>query len=149
MKVLLKGEEKTYTSFVYPNGLFKFTNVPVGTYIMKIEDIDHFFESVAVEIISHEDKEYIRAFEYDMKNGKGKKVKHPIVFKPTAPKQYYEIKEPFNILSFFQNPMMIMMVVSIGLVFLMNKMPKPNKEEMAEMNKNMGSLPSFLTGGGS
>ena len=146
MKVLLKGEEQTYVTYIYTNGLFKFTNVPVGKYILSIDDIDHFFDSAAVQIFNHKDKEIVRAYKYDIKSGKGKQIRHPVVFTPLAKKQYYEIKEPFNILSLFKNPMILMMVVSLGLVFLMNKMPKPSKEEMADMNKNMGSLPSFLGG---
>ena len=145
--VTLRGEEKTYKTFVYPNGLFKFTNIPQGTYILSIDDMNNFFDSVAVEVSQKGDKDVVRAYFYNIKTGKGRGVKHPITFHPSAPKQYYEVKEPFSIMSLFKNPMMIMMAVSLGLVFLMNKMPKPSKEEMEEMNKNMGSMPSFLTGG--
>mmetsp|Transcript_28076 Transcript_28076/g.24802 ORF Transcript_28076/g.24802 Transcript_28076/m.24802 type:complete len:150 (-) Transcript_28076:26-475(-) len=149
MKVSLRSEDESFTTYIYPNGLFKFTNIPVGRYIMSVEDTNNFFDQAGIEIVEHNGKEGVRAFKYDSKNGKGSKLKHPIVFSPTAKKQYYEVKEPFNIMGIFKNPMILMMVVSLGLVFLMNKMPKPSKEEMTEMNKNMGGISSMLTGGGS
>ena len=147
--VILEGEGQVYKTYVYPNGLFKFTNIPLGNYIMKIDDLNNFYDSAAIEVFTHKDKEVVRAYTYDIKNGKGGYIKHPVSFTPTAPKHYYEVKEPFSIASFFKNPMMIMMLVSVGLVFLMNRMPKPDKEQMAEMNKQMGSMnmPSFLSGG--
>ena len=76
-------------------------------------------------------------------------ISHPVKLAPIAPKQYYEVKEPFNVAGLLKSPMAIMMLVSFGLMFMMNRMPKPDKKELAEMNKQMGaaSLPSFLTGG--
>ena len=145
IKINLDGEE-SFSTYVYPNGVFKFTNVPAGRYILTVDDIDHFFDPIAVEVVRKGDKEGVRAFKYDSKNGKGKNIKHPVYIVPQAPKQYYEIKQPFNILDLFKNPMAIMTIVSLGLVFMMNKMPKPSKEEMEAMG-NMGGLASLMGGG--
>uniref|UniRef100_A0A7S3J511 ER membrane protein complex subunit 7 beta-sandwich domain-containing protein n=1 Tax=Euplotes harpa TaxID=151035 RepID=A0A7S3J511_9SPIT len=145
--VILEGEGMTYVSYLYSNGVVKFTNVPVGNYIMRIDDVNFFYDSFAIEVFKHKDKEVVRAFNYDIKNGKGGQIKHPVIFSPTIPKIYDEIKEPFSVLSLLKNPMVLMMLVSLGMVVLMNKMPKPDKEQMAEMNKQMGGfkMPSFLT----
>ena len=145
--VKLEGEGLSFITYPYSSGLFKFTNIPTGNYIMTIDDVEYFYESVAVEVYLHKDKEVIRTNIYDIKNGKGSIVKHPVYFSPVGPKIYDEIKEAFSFVSLLKNPMIIMMLVSVGLVFLMNKMPKPDKEQMAEMNKQMGSvkMPSFLS----
>ena len=149
MVVTLEGEGQVYKSYVYPNGLFKFTNIPHGMYIMRTDDLNNLYDSVAIEIVSSKGKDRVIASLYDHKNGKGKQVKHPLQMSPTMPKMYYEVKEPLNILNMLKSPMVLMMIVSLGLVLLMNKMPKPDKTEMDEMGKQMGNfkMPSFLTGG--
>ena len=145
--VKLEGEGISSITYPYTNGVFKFTNIPVGNYVITIDDVDYFYDSVAVEVYLSKDKELIRATSYDIKNGKGGIMKHPVHLSPVGPKAYDEVKEPFNVFSLLKNPMVLMMLVSVGLVFLMNKMPKPDKEQMNEMNKQMGSMkmPSFLT----
>ena len=56
ISVVLEGETEIFKTYVYPNGLFKFTNIPEGIYIMKIADIENIYDLYAVEVLSSKGK---------------------------------------------------------------------------------------------
>ena len=66
-----------------------------------------------------------------------------MVLQPSKPITYFEVKDPFNPISYLKSPMGIMVCVSVGLYFLMKMMPKPDKEMMEEMNKMGGGMKTF------
>jgi len=60
--------------------------------------------------------------------------------RPLAEKYFYQERQGFSPLSFLKNPMILMAVVSMGLIFgmpkLMENMDPEMKEEFEEMQKN-------------
>jgi hypothetical protein len=56
-------------------------------------------------------------------------------------------KEGWNLMSMIKNPFAITLLISVGLMFMVNRMPKPDKESMQQMNEQFGNvkMPSFLT----
>ena len=99
-----------------------------------------------VEVESKREKGKVRAFLYDIRNGKGPKLASPMTLTPKARMGYFEQKEGFNPMTYLKSPMGIMICFSLGLYFLMQKMPKPDDEMMKDMNQQMGGmkLPSFM-----
>ena len=111
---------------------------------MEVDDILHVFEPVLVEV----QKGKVKGFLYDVKNGKGPKLSYPFHLSPYQRQAYFEIKSPFNPISYLKSPMGIMVAISGFMYFMMKKMPKPDKEMMGDMNKSMsgmGKMPSWLS----
>ena len=86
-------------------------------------------------------------------------VPHPIDLVAHASYEYYEPRQGFNIMSIIKNPMLLMMLVSVGgmmfLPQLMNNLDPEQQELMAKqmaMQKDPGAAISEmfkgLTGGG-
>ena len=65
----------------------------------------------------------------------------PLVAKPT----FFEKREGFQWSSMFANPMMIMMVVTVGIMFVMPKMmANMDPEALKEMQEMQGGMADFL-----
>ena len=63
---------------------------------------------------------------------------YPLVLHPHATYEYFEKKKGFSMFSILKNPMVIMMVMSAGLMFLMPKMMEGlDPEEKARMQQQM------------
>ena len=144
--VILTGTNGKFKSFVQPNGIFRIPGVPDGTYVLETTDLKNFYEPVIVEVNGSKDKGKVKAFLYDIRNGKGPRLANPMTLTPKSPMTYFEVKEGINPMAFLKSPFGIMISVSVVMYFLMQKMPKPDKEMMDDMNKQMGGmkLPGFM-----
>ena len=112
--------------------------------MLEVQDYAFFYEPILVEVNS-EKKKPVSAFSYDIKNGKGHRLEVPLALEPMGRIQYFEEKEPFNIMSVLKNPFVLMLGMSVVMIFLMKRMPQPDPSEMQGLNEqmknfNMGSL---------
>ncbi|MBA0578165.1 hypothetical protein Gorai_020463, partial [Gossypium raimondii] len=77
-----------------------------------------------------------------------------LVLEPLRDEQYYEIREPFSIMSVVKSPMGLMVGFMLVVVFLMPKLvenmdPEEMRRAQEEMrNQGVPSLASLLPGGG-
>jgi hypothetical protein len=53
---------------------------------------------------------------------RGEKLSYPILIRPIQSTTYFQIREPYDILSMFKNPMAIMMLVTAVIVLVFPKM---------------------------
>jgi hypothetical protein len=82
-------------------------------------------------------------------------MEYPLVLNAWATYDYFEVKRGFSILSIFKNPMILMMVASVGLMYwmpkLMEGMEPEERERMKkqmEMQKDPSKMLGQLFGGG-
>ncbi|KAF1961226.1 hypothetical protein CC80DRAFT_488554 [Byssothecium circinans] len=133
---------------------FNFNNVSAGSYLATIHCRDYAFEPLRIDVTveesiegSGEQREVVRAWqtfignEWDNKGeGKGEGGSGLVIeVKPLGQKNYYQERTGFSPLSMLKNPMILMAVFSMGLVFgmpyLMDSMDPETKAEFEEMQK--------------
>ncbi|KNG50323.1 er membrane protein complex subunit-like protein [Stemphylium lycopersici] len=147
-------------AYLTRSNTFNFNNVSAGSYLATVHCRDYAFEPLRIDVTleeavegSGERKEVIKAWQTFLGNeweNKGESRGEGgnglvIEARPIAPKYFYQERQGFSPLSFLKNPMILMAVVSMGLIFgmpkLMENMDPEMKEEFEEMQKNgvMGS----------
>ncbi|KAI4986936.1 hypothetical protein ZWY2020_019566 [Hordeum vulgare] len=91
-------------------------NVPAGTHLIEVSSLGYFFSPVRVDI-SARNPGHIQAALTE-----NRKVLNKLVLEPLKEEQYYEMREPFNILSLLKSPMGMMVGFMVVMVFVMPKM---------------------------
>ncbi|EMD87623.1 hypothetical protein COCC4DRAFT_134344 [Bipolaris maydis ATCC 48331] len=134
---------------------FNFNNVSAGSYLATVHCRDYAFEPLRIDVTleeavegSGDKREVIRAWqtflgnEWDNKGESRGEGGNGLVIeaRPVAPKYFYQERQGFSPLSFLKNPMILMAIVSMGLIFgmpkLMENMDPEMKEEFEQMQKN-------------
>ncbi|KAA8620324.1 repeatdomain containing protein [Pyrenophora tritici-repentis] len=134
---------------------FVFNNVSAGSYLATVHCRDYFFEPLRIDVSleeavegSGDTREVIRAWqtflgnEWDNKGESRGEGGNGLVIeaRPVGAKYFYTERQGFSPLSFLKNPMILMAIVSMGLIFgmpkLMENMDPEMKEEFEEMQKN-------------
>ncbi|CAL0319145.1 unnamed protein product [Lupinus luteus] len=144
VKVILNGGQRV--TFLRPDGYFSFHNVPAGTHLIEVAALGYFFSPVRVDV-SARNPGKIQAALTETRRGLSE-----FVLEPLKGEQYYEIREPFSIMSIVKSPMGLMMGFMLLVVFVMPKLMEGiDQEEMKraqeEMrNQGVPSLASLLPG---
>ncbi|KAL6534115.1 hypothetical protein OROHE_013948 [Orobanche hederae] len=144
VKVILNGGQKV--TFLKPDGyfaLFASDNVPAGTHLIEVAAIGYFFSPVRVDV-SARNPGKVQAVLTE-----NRRVLSELVLEPLREEQYYEIREPFNIMSILKSPMGLMIGFMVVVMFLMPKLV--DAEELKRTQEEMGSqgvpsIANFLAG---
>ncbi|PSS11176.1 ER membrane protein complex subunit 7 like [Actinidia chinensis var. chinensis] len=135
--VILNGGQRV--TFLKPDGYFSFHNVPAGTHLIEVTAIGYFFSPVRVDV-SARNPGKVQAALTENRRGLSE-----LVLVPLREEQYYEIREPFSIMSIVKSPMGLMMGFMVIVMFLMPKMVENmDLEEMKraqEETRNQGAPP--------
>ena len=79
-----------------------------------------------------------KCIEYAFPGAPKRALKYPLVLNPKGTYQYFETKKGFSIFALLRNPMVIMMLFSVGLMVMMPKMMEGlDPEEKAKMKEQM------------
>ncbi|KAJ9702719.1 hypothetical protein PVL29_004446 [Vitis rotundifolia] len=146
VKVILNGGQ--WVTFLRPDGYFSFHNVSAGTHLIEVAAIGYFFSPVRVDVSARNPGKIQAAL---TENRKGLTE---LVLEPLREEQYYEIREPFSIMSLVKSPMGLMMGFMVIVMFLMPKLvenmdPEEMRRAQEEMrNQGVPSLASLLPGAG-
>ncbi|KAL1301100.1 hypothetical protein HN51_045731 [Arachis hypogaea] len=144
VKVILNGGQRV--TFLRPDGYFSFHNVPAGTHLIEVAAMGYFFSPVRVDV-SARNPGKIQAALTESRRGLTE-----FVLEPLKEEQYYEIREPFSIMSIVKSPMGLMVGFMLIVVFLMPKLmenmdPEEMRRAQEEMrNQGVPSLASMLPG---
>ncbi|KAJ4347847.1 uncharacterized protein N0V89_009217 [Didymosphaeria variabile] len=147
-------------AYITRSNSFNFNNVSVGSYLATIHSRDYAFEPLRIDVTleeavegSGDKREKVHAWqtfignEWDNKGeprgegGNGLVIEVP----PKAPKEYFQERAGFSPLSFLKNPMILMglftLIMVFGMPYLMDNMDPETKAEFEEMQKKgvMGS----------
>ncbi|KAL8090036.1 ER membrane protein complex subunit 7 homolog [Apium graveolens] len=142
-KVILNGQQVT---FLKPDGYFSFHNVPAGTHLIEVAAIGYFFSPVRVDV-SARNPGKVQAALTENRRGLSE-----LVLEPLRDEQYYEIREPFNVMSLVKSPMGLMVGFMLIVMFLMPKLvenmdPEEIKRAQEEMrSQGVPSIANLLPG---
>ncbi|KAG2298702.1 hypothetical protein Bca52824_035174 [Brassica carinata] len=146
VKVILNGGQSV--TFLRPDGYFTFHKVPAGTHLIEVSAMGYFFSPVRVDVSArHHGKVHATLTET-------RRSLTELVLEPLREEQYYEIREPFSILSIVKSPMGLMVGFMVVVVFLMPKLmenidPEEMKQAQEEMRRQgVPSLSSLLPSAG-
>ncbi|KAK9279461.1 hypothetical protein L1049_013140 [Liquidambar formosana] len=143
-KVILNGGQRV--SFLMPDGYFTFHNVPAGTHLIEVAAIGYFFSPVRVDVSARNPGKVQAALT------ENRRILSELVLEPLREEQYYEIREPFSIMSVVKSPMGLMMGFMVIVVFLMPKLvenmdPEEMRRAQEEMrNQGVPTLANLLPG---
>lgn len=129
------GEFRTYSK---ADGSFIFRNVPPGIHQVDVLSTTHHFGQVKVQLL--EDSMTPNCIEYAYPGAPKKTMLHPINMTAYATLEYFEKKPGFSIFAMLRNPMVIMMLFSVGIMFLMPRLMEGlDPEEKARMREQMAA----------
>ncbi|KAF2146083.1 uncharacterized protein K452DRAFT_263617 [Aplosporella prunicola CBS 121167] len=126
---------------------FAFRDVPAGSYLLSVHSRDAVFENLRVDVGAEQDDvvavwQTFRGNEWDNrgeKRGEGRGRCEAEV-RALLPKEYYQVRQGFSPLSFLKNPMILMGLFSMALIFgmpyLMDNMDEETRAEFEEMQKS-------------
>ncbi|KAL0394290.1 UNVERIFIED_CONTAM: ER membrane protein complex subunit [Sesamum latifolium] len=114
-----------------------------GTHLIEVTAIGYFFSPVRVDVSARNPGKVQAALT------ENRRALSELVFEPLREEQYYEIREPFSIMSIVKSPMGLMIGFMAIVMFLMPKLVdaeelKRAQEEMG--NQGVPSLANFLGG---
>ncbi|KAJ6852474.1 ER membrane protein complex subunit 7-like protein isoform X2 [Iris pallida] len=141
-KVILNGGQTV--AYVRPDGYFSFYNVPAGTHLIEVAAMGYFFSPVRVDISARNPGKVQAALT------ENRRALHELVLEPLREEKYYEVREPFSIMSLVKSPMGLMVGFMLIVMFVMPKMvenmdPEEIKRAQDEM-RSQGGLAGLLSG---
>ncbi|KAJ4758093.1 Er membrane protein complex subunit 7-like protein [Rhynchospora pubera] len=129
-KVILNGGQRT--TFVRPDGYFSFHDVPAGTHLIEVSSISYLFSPVRVDISARNPGKIQAALT------ENRRALNELVLEPMKDEQYYEIREPFSMLSLVKSPMGLMIGFMVLVMFVFPKMMDGvDPEEMRQAQEQM------------
>nr|GME11567.1 ER membrane protein complex subunit 7 homolog [Ipomoea batatas] len=146
VKVILNGGQRV--TFLRPDGYFSFHNVPAGTHLIEVDAIGYFFSPVRVDVSARNPGKVQAALT------ENRRVLTELVLEPLREEQYYEIREPFSVMSIVKSPMGLMVGFMLLVVFVMPKLvenmdPEEIRRAQEEMrSQGVPTLSSLLPGAG-
>jgi hypothetical protein len=131
---LNNGEYNTYSR---KDGSFVIYNVPPGIHQLDIDSKVFHFGQVKIQLLE-DSMDAPKCLEYAYPGAAKKVVKYPLVLYAKGTYQYFEVKKGFSIFSLLKNPMVLMMLFSVGMMFVMPKMMEGlDPEEKARLKSQM------------
>ena len=137
----------TFSTYTLPDGSFTFHHVPPGVHLLDVQSREHHFSQVKIQLLP-EAMESPKCIEYIYPGAPKQTIPHPIELTAHASYQYYEPRQGFNIFGIFKNPMLLMMLVMGGMMFMMPKMMEnldPEQQEQMKRQLEMQQDPSKVS----
>lgn len=128
------GEHLTYSA---QDGSFTFYHVSPGIHVLDIQSPTYHFSQVKIQLLE-ESMDTPKCLEYLYPGAKKQPIQHPVTLSALATYDYFEAKRGFTVLGILGNPMIIMMIVSVGIMFALPKLIEGmDPEEKEQMRKQM------------
>lgn len=138
MKIKVLVNYGQYYGYPKEDGTFEIDNLPSDSYVVEISHPNYIYEPVRVDITS---KGKIRARRVNyVQPSIVQTLDYPLVFKPKSIHNYFVPRETWRIMDLILNPMVIMMVVPLIIIWLLPKMMNP--QEVQNQRDNM-QLPEY------
>ncbi|KAK9365590.1 hypothetical protein V1509DRAFT_632793 [Lipomyces kononenkoae] len=145
-EIILRSAEAKYNTYVRADGQsFVFLNVSEGAYALSIKSAEHIFPTLRVDV-AETDVEVFVSHPGNEWSFKGPRQPYPIELRPFGPAVYYQYREGFNILKLFKNPMLMISLLTLGMVFVLPKiMDSLDPEQLKEIQQEQAkTVPSAL-----
>jgi hypothetical protein len=127
-------------AFVRKDGTFVLRDVEPGIHEVSVSDSLRWFTRALVEV--DESGKQVRVVEVlpptQPNQGPVRREAKTLLLKPLGMIDYFEKRQQMSVMSFFANPMMLMMLFTLGMGFLMPKMMENlDPEELKQMQEQM------------
>ena len=131
-----------YGQFIgYPreDGSFEIDDIPSDSYIVEVTHPRYIYEPVRVDITS---KGKIRARRVNyIQPSIVQTLDYPLVFRPKSLHNYFTPRETWRFMDVLLNPMVMMMVVPLVIIWLLPKMMNP--QEVQAQQQNNPQMPEY------
>lgn len=127
--------------FGYPkeDGTFEINNLPPDSYVVEVNHPRYIYEPFRVDITSKTGK--IRARKVNnMKPAEVITADYPLIFRPKNLHNYFLPRETWRIMDLILNPMVIMMVLPLLVIWVLPKMVNPQE---AQTQQEVPQLPNL------
>ena len=125
------GEYSTYTKL---DGSFAFYNVGSGVHLLDVHSLHFSFSQVKIQLLDNA-MDTPKCIEYVYPGSQKQAIPHPLQLTAHAQFQYFEKRPQFSFLFIFKNPMILMMIFGVGMMYIMPKMMENMDEEQKEQMK--------------
>ena len=129
-------------TLIQSDGSFALVDVPLGSYIATIEFDDIVWPLIRIDVTEGRHGVLrIRAATHDVVGSTitlpgGDDAANAIEVPPVGRHGYYVPREEFSPMSFLKNPMVLMMVVSMGMIGMMKLLPQDElRQQMKELSQ--------------
>ena len=147
--MLNNGDRSTYSR---SDGTFALYGVPPGVHLLDVYSPDYLFSQVKVQLLP-DSMDKPNCIEYAFPGAAKQAIFHPLILKAHAKYEYFEKKAGFNVLSIIANPMVLLMLVSVGMMvampYMMENLEPEERERMKkqmEMQKDPSKMFSQMLG---
>jgi hypothetical protein len=124
-----------YVGYPREDGTFEVDNLPPDSYVVEVTHPRYSYEPIRVDITS---KGRIRARRVNhIQPALVQTLDYPLKFKPRSLHNYFLPRETWRIMDLLLNPMVIMMVVPLGIIWLLPKMMNPQEVQSQRENMQM------------
>lgn len=128
------GEQLTYSRL---DGTFAFYNVPPGVHLVDVHSHTLLFSQIKIQLLE-DSMAAPKCIEYAYPGASKQPISHPLVLTAHARYEYFETRPGFTVFSLLRNPMLLMMLFSVGLMYVMPKlMENLEPEEQERMRASM------------
>lgn len=126
------GEFSTYST---SSNTFSFHNVPPGVHVLDVHSKIYHYSQVKIQILEGQEPKCIEYF-YP---GAGKRpISHPLTLYANAKYNYFQPRPTFSLFSMLKNPMVLIMIFSVGMMIVMPQMMNNlDPEQKEQMKKQM------------
>mmetsp|Transcript_5153 Transcript_5153/g.10793 ORF Transcript_5153/g.10793 Transcript_5153/m.10793 type:complete len:217 (-) Transcript_5153:1574-2224(-) len=126
-----------YTTYSRRDGSFVIYDVGPGIHQLDIDSKSYHFPQVKIQLLE-DSMDAPKCLEYAFPGAQKRALKYPLVINPKGTYQYFEVKKGFSIFGLLRNPMVLMMMLSVGMMVAMPKMMEGlDPEEKARMKEQM------------
>lgn len=127
-----------YVAFPKEDGSFEVDNIPSDSYVVEVSHPKYIYEPARVDITS---KGRIRARRVNyFQPSLVQTIDYPLVFRPKSLHNYFLPRETWRIMDLIFNPMVMMMVVPLIIIWLLPKMMNPQE---AQTQRDSMQMPEY------
>ncbi|KIM51094.1 hypothetical protein SCLCIDRAFT_1224851 [Scleroderma citrinum Foug A] len=142
-----------YSARVTWNGNFSIPDVDPGTYVMSVLSHDHTFDKLRIDISSTSALPEIKShvFGTPLLSPSAVFLSYPITLTPRGKNSYFKPHESFSVLGMFQNPMMVLMLLTglmlLGLPYVMKNTDPQTLEEIKGQHAKFANIQNSIQSG--
>ncbi|KAH0838453.1 hypothetical protein J3R83DRAFT_6764 [Lanmaoa asiatica] len=142
-----------YSGRVIQNGNFSIPDVDLGTYVLSVTSHDYVFDQFRVDVLDSTSPPHIRSHMLGtpLISAASVSLRYPIVLVPRHKNGYFKARDSFNLLGMFQNPMMMIMVLTgvmmLGMPYIMKNLDPQTLEELKSQQGKIANIQHSLQNG--
>ncbi|KAF8140091.1 hypothetical protein EV363DRAFT_326458 [Boletus edulis] len=142
-----------YSARITRNGNFSIPDVDPGIYALSVTSHDYIFDQFRVDVVDSTSPPHVRSHMLGtpLISATSPFLRYPIVLVPRHKNNYFTPRESFNLLGMFQNPMVMIMVLTglmmLGMPYIMKHLDPQTLEELKSQQGKIASIHNSIQNG--